>query len=342
MKLILKLGLLAAVADDVRGPIGSGARSRQSRRCPRAAASAARSSASSRRRPVSWVSTRRAPRADPLAIAKCKDKFQVSPVDRQGLLREARCQERDLALRHARRCGRDGSQDRRARRRPRRELYPTSAWQQVRVREDRLRPQVQQLRPRPVQQGARRRAGRSTAPSSRSAPTGSRPASASSRPSTATPRPPWGTSTAPPCLTFTDINALRNKDDAFIDDVVAELAAGKDQNNQRCTNDTSVHCATAPGGGGCGGGTCEFWFGSPLSLAAGGVTTCVTNQWAGGISGTFDQQGGASAGTASVLARVYNGILVANPCPRCIGDNFPADGAKGGTCSGGAAQRPDL
>jgi hypothetical protein len=143
------------------------------------------------------------------------------------------------------------------------------------------------------------------------------------------------TSTAPPCLTFTDLNALRNKDDAFIDDVVAELAAGKDQNNQRCTNDTSVHCATAPGGGGCGGGTCEFWFGSPLSLAAGGVTTCVTNQWAGGISGTFDQQGGASVGTASVLARVYNGILVANPCPRCIGDNFPADGAKGGTCNGG-------
>lgn len=140
------------------------------------------------------------------------------------------------------------------------------------------------------------------------------------------------------CLTYNDTDAIRNKDDAFIDDVIGELAAGKDQNNQRCTGDTRVHCTNAPGGGGgpCTGlGTCEFWFGSNLSLAAGGVTTCVSNQWNGGITGTFDQATGASAGTASVLSRVYNGLAISNPCPRCVGDNFVNDGIRGGTCSGG-------
>jgi len=141
-----------------------------------------------------------------------------------------------------------------------------------------------------------------------------------------------------PCDTTNDGASLQAKDDAFIDDVIDEIGKGNDQNNQRCNGDTSVHCTSAPGGvAGCGGGlgTCEYFFGAPLSLAAGGVTTCVASQWNGGITGTFDQQSGASAGTASVLSRVYNGIAVANPCPRCIGDGFANDGVRGGTCSGG-------
>jgi len=141
------------------------------------------------------------------------------------------------------------------------------------------------------------------------------------------------------CNTTADGAALQNKDDAFIDDVIGEIVKGTDQNNQRCTADTSVHCTNAPGGvgGPCTGlGTCEYFFGAPLSLAAGGVTTCVASQWAGGISGTFNQQSGASVGQASIISRVYNGIAIANPCPRCIGDGFINDGVKGGSCNGGA------
>ncbi len=142
------------------------------------------------------------------------------------------------------------------------------------------------------------------------------------------------------CFTYGDTIALRNKDDAFIDDLIAELASAAvspDMNTQRCTGDTSVTCTGAPAVGTCVGpqGTCAFWFGSPLPLAAGGVATCVTNRWNGGISGTFNQATGASAGTASVVATVYNGIDIGTPCPRCVGDMWPNDGANGGTCSGG-------
>lgn len=69
--------------------------------------------------------------------------------------------------------------------------------------------------------------------------------------------------------------------------------------------------------------------------AAGGVATCVTNQWNGTISGTFDQATGASAGVASVVSRVYNGISIERPCPTCNSDPFPNDGVQGGFCSGG-------
>ncbi len=143
----------------------------------------------------------------------------------------------------------------------------------------------------------------------------------------------------PDCLTGGDAIAQQNKDDAFVDDVIAELVTGpNDLNTQRCNGDTSVKCTSAPGGvAGCGGplGTCEFYFGAPLPLAAGGIATCVTSQWNGGITGTFNQQTGASGGTALLLSRVYNGIAIATPCPRCVGDSFPNDGVNGGTCSGG-------
>ncbi len=146
--------------------------------------------------------------------------------------------------------------------------------------------------------------------------------------------------TAQACPKNRDQVTLRRQIDAFADDAIAALVVGPhDMNTQRCTGNTSVPCTSAPGGvAGCGGplGTCEFWFGAPLPYAAGGVATCVTNQWNGTISGTFDEATGASAGAASVVSRVYNGIVIARPCPVCDGDAFPNDGVSGGTCLGGA------
>ncbi len=145
---------------------------------------------------------------------------------------------------------------------------------------------------------------------------------------------------SPACLTFGDARELRLQDDFFVDDAIAALETGPaDMNTQRCTGDTSVPCASAPGGvAGCGGplGTCEFYFSAPLSYSAGGIGVCVTRRWNGSISGTFDQATGASAGSAAALSTIYNGIDVATPCPRCVGDAFPNDGASDGTCSGGA------
>lgn len=107
--------------------------------------------------------------------------------------------------------------------------------------------------------------------------------------------------------------------------------------NQRCSNDTSVICTED---GQCSGGTCEFFFGSNLPLAAGGVTTCVVNQFNGPLSGSVNIETGDTVTTALLTSRVYNGLAIDNPCPRCVGDAAENDGAQGGTCDGGP--RADL
>ncbi len=104
--------------------------------------------------------------------------------------------------------------------------------------------------------------------------------------------------------------------------------------DQRCTNDTSIQCTdntpcTA------GGGTCQFFFGSNLPLAAGGVTTCVVNQFNGALTGTANIETGESATAVLLTSRVFNGIAIDNPCPRCVGDTTENDGVQGGKCDGG-------
>ncbi len=106
-----------------------------------------------------------------------------------------------------------------------------------------------------------------------------------------------------------------------------------DINAHRCSNDTSIKCnddagCTAPG-------KCVFYFGSPLPLSAGGVSTCVTNQINGSVSGTANVESGTFASTLNLSSRVFNGIETALPCPVCVGDGTVNDGNKAGTCSGG-------
>jgi hypothetical protein len=104
---------------------------------------------------------------------------------------------------------------------------------------------------------------------------------------------------------------------------------------RRCTNDTSIKCTSNTP---CtsGGGTCQYFFGAPLPLAAGGVTTCVVNQFNGPVTGTANVESGDASTTALLSARVYNGIAIDNPCPRCSDAGAFNDGATTGTCLGGA------
>jgi len=104
--------------------------------------------------------------------------------------------------------------------------------------------------------------------------------------------------------------------------------------NQRCSNDSSIKC-TDDTPCAAGGGTCEFYFGGPLSLAAGGVSTCVYNVFNGPVTGTANVESGEAVTTALLTSRVFNGIAIDNPCPRCIGDGAFNDGTPGGTCDGG-------
>jgi hypothetical protein len=131
-------------------------------------------------------------------------------------------------------------------------------------------------------------------------------------------------------------------------------------NNHRCSNNPSIECTddtpcsakTCLGGSQDGkpctagsdcdsnlcpaAGTCQFFFGAPLPLAAGGVSTCVVNQIVGGISGTANIETGDSASTVHLTSSVFNGILLAQPCPECVGDTTIADGKRDGHCNGGA------
>ncbi len=107
-----------------------------------------------------------------------------------------------------------------------------------------------------------------------------------------------------------------------------------DINARRCTNDTSIKCTDNAG---CTSpGTCAFYFGSSLPLSAGGVSTCVTNQVNGAVTGTANVETGTFESQLTLRSRVYNAIETAVPCPICVGDGSVNDGTKGGTCSGGA------
>lgn len=136
------------------------------------------------------------------------------------------------------------------------------------------------------------------------------------------------------CLTTDDQGTLKNIDDTFVDDIIYGWVGGGDLAAHRCVSDTSVSCTSDADCSG-GAGDCQRFFGSPLPLVAGGVNSCVVTQWNGTITGTFNQQTGASVGTATVLSRIYTTGTINNPCPVCNGADVPNDGVRGGTCSGG-------
>lgn len=77
-------------------------------------------------------------------------------------------------------------------------------------------------------------------------------------------------------------------------------------------------------------------FGSPLPLSAGGVSSCVVNEFREAITGTYDCETGCGSSDVRILSSVYLVIDQNKPCPPCVGDPTPNDGDKGGTCDGGA------
>src|SRR6185369_46410 len=114
-------------------------------------------------------------------------------------------------------------------------------------------------------------------------------------------------------------------------------------NNHRCTNNTSIECTDdsacaklCVGGSNDGkpcsavtdcpgdsttcpnAGTCAFFFGAPLPLAAGGVSTCVINQITGNITGTANIETGESTSTTHLTSNVFTSPVQEEPCPACV------------------------
>jgi hypothetical protein len=111
-----------------------------------------------------------------------------------------------------------------------------------------------------------------------------------------------------------------------------ENAGAGEIDNHRCLQDSRVSCNTNSD---CGGNACAFYFGSYLPLSAGGTSTCVRNTFKGSVSGTFNEDTGASAGSALLLSTVWLGPTADDPCPKCSGDATANDAAKDGSCVGG-------
>jgi len=108
-----------------------------------------------------------------------------------------------------------------------------------------------------------------------------------------------------------------------------------DIHNRRCIDDTSQKCAADVDCTGFGG-TCSFWFGAPLPLTNGGAPLCVLQRISDAFTGTVNvSTGDSSVSALDVKWKVYLGISVAQPCPRCSGDAAMNDGVAGGTCDGG-------
>jgi len=79
----------------------------------------------------------------------------------------------------------------------------------------------------------------------------------------------------------------------------------------------------------CSAPGCKF--GTFLSIANGGLSTCVNNTFAMGGSGTIDLSSGAFDGSVPLQSEVSVTGNAAAPCPRCLVGGVPGQGA--GVCS---------
>lgn len=115
-------------------------------------------------------------------------------------------------------------------------------------------------------------------------------------------------------------------------------AGGATFNNHRCQNDPWVQCTTPAD---CpAAGPCIFFFGSPLPLVAGGVSTCVVNEISGSVGGTIDVEVGASTTTVPLRSKVHPTGTIDHPCPVCSrlcsgGPNNLAPCSVNSECPGG-------
>lgn len=100
---------------------------------------------------------------------------------------------------------------------------------------------------------------------------------------------------------------------------------------KRCHYDLTA-CSTNDD---CTAGSCNAPFGPPVPLSWGGTPVCVVNFFEGDLGGTVERGPGAATLDFALRTRIFSGIAVGKPCPRCgPPDEDPAVGQQF-TCSGG-------
>lgn len=111
-------------------------------------------------------------------------------------------------------------------------------------------------------------------------------------------------------------------------DLSGPVASTTTINNRRCVNSSNVVCTSDAD---CPGSTCAFFFGPQVPISAGGFPVCFTNRIAGSVTGTISPEVGAGSSNLPIIAGIFTGIAVDQPCPTCSGATLESTG----TCSGG-------
>ena len=104
----------------------------------------------------------------------------------------------------------------------------------------------------------------------------------------------------------------------------------------RCSNDSTIECALPFAGDPvCGGATCVCYAGEPTPMIDAGIPLCYVPLLSGQPAGSIDVDTGDAALSLSVLAQLYLGNSLVQPCPVCAGDVVPGDGLADGSCTDG-------
>ena len=104
---------------------------------------------------------------------------------------------------------------------------------------------------------------------------------------------------------------------------------------------TLAHCETNAD---CAAGVaCVHTFGPPLPLSSGGNPVCIVSYFTGDITGTADSATGEGVASVNLRSRVFLGLGLGQPCPRCgppeeepaVGDTFTCEGGQfpGAACT---------
>ena len=101
---------------------------------------------------------------------------------------------------------------------------------------------------------------------------------------------------------------------------MCEVYSGRLETPQTKQNHSNETCANAGHTG-----PCIYFFGSPLPLRAGGVSTCILNEISGPVTGTININDGTSTTNVPLSSKVHPVGTEFAPCPRC----------ESGTCQDG-------
>jgi hypothetical protein len=109
------------------------------------------------------------------------------------------------------------------------------------------------------------------------------------------------------------------------------------ENNCRCANNTATICdePLVADADDCSGAICNCYTRPPLPAVTLGTSICMVGLANSDASGTWNPDTGSGDVELNEYLKLHLGYDLVQPCPVCVGDPTPNDGARGGTCDVG-------